>query len=144
MKEKKPVYNGYEEQYLYGSELINHFEGNYLTSGRHHSVVLGISIPSYLYTLGIEESTRYRIFINDSFCRIMDDLSDELISFFGYTALDKVKLSIPPENIKLDKTCPLCGSSMKFKEGRYGVFLGCSAYPDCKKTINIPIMGNLK
>ena len=28
--------------------------------------------------------------------------------------------------------CPKCESELSYKKGRYGVFIGCSAYPDCK------------
>jgi DNA topoisomerase-1 len=34
--------------------------------------------------------------------------------------------------------CPECGSAMEVKRGRKGLFLGCSNYPDCKETSNIP------
>jgi DNA topoisomerase-1 len=34
----------------------------------------------------------------------------------------------------VDKICDLCGSPMVIKRGRYGEFLACSAYPDCKHT----------
>ncbi len=30
--------------------------------------------------------------------------------------------------------CPLCGSTMYIREGKYGKFLGCSKYPNCKGT----------
>lgn len=30
--------------------------------------------------------------------------------------------------------CPLCGSIMYTREGKYGKFLGCSKYPNCKGT----------
>ena len=33
-----------------------------------------------------------------------------------------------------DKECEKCGSPMVIKRGRYGEFLACSAYPDCKNT----------
>jgi DNA topoisomerase-1 len=33
-----------------------------------------------------------------------------------------------------DKTCPKCGSPMVIKQGRYGEFLACSGYPQCKHT----------
>ena len=33
-----------------------------------------------------------------------------------------------------DEKCPLCGSPMVIKEGRYGTFLACSTYPDCNGT----------
>ncbi len=32
------------------------------------------------------------------------------------------------------KTCSECGSDMNLKQGRYGMFWGCSNYPDCKNT----------
>ena len=31
-----------------------------------------------------------------------------------------------------DQTCDKCGAGMLIKNGRYGKFLACSAYPDCK------------
>ena len=34
----------------------------------------------------------------------------------------------------VDKSCDKCGSPMVIKRGRYGEFLACSAYPDCKNT----------
>jgi DNA topoisomerase-1 len=36
-----------------------------------------------------------------------------------------------------DSVCELCGKSMVFKRGRYGQFLGCSGYPDCKNIKNM-------
>jgi DNA topoisomerase-1 len=35
---------------------------------------------------------------------------------------------------KTDEVCDKCGSPMVLKWGRYGKFLACSAYPDCKNT----------
>jgi DNA topoisomerase-1 len=35
---------------------------------------------------------------------------------------------------KTDEVCDKCGSSMVIKWGRYGKFLACSAYPECKNT----------
>ena len=34
----------------------------------------------------------------------------------------------------VDKSCEKCGSPMVIKRGRYGEFVACSAYPDCKNT----------
>ena len=30
--------------------------------------------------------------------------------------------------------CPDCGSEMKSRTGKFGVFWGCSRFPDCKGT----------
>jgi DNA topoisomerase-1 len=44
-----------------------------------------------------------------------------------------VKLQIPS-----DIDCPKCGSNMFVRLGQTGKFMSCSAYPDCKSTINVP------
>lgn len=31
-------------------------------------------------------------------------------------------------------TCPSCGKPVKEKVGKYGVFVGCTGYPDCSYT----------
>lgn len=40
-----------------------------------------------------------------------------------------------------DQTCPICSSPMTVRHGKYGAFLGCSKYPDCKGIVNIPKKG---
>ncbi|MBM7557438.1 type I DNA topoisomerase [Halanaerobacter jeridensis] len=40
--------------------------------------------------------------------------------------------------IKTDMKCSECGADMVLKEGKTGKFLGCSNYPDCNNTVNIP------
>lgn len=35
------------------------------------------------------------------------------------------------------KICPRCGESLKLRNGKFGSFLGCSSYPDCRYTENI-------
>ena len=127
MQEKKPVYNGYEERYVTGEELSKLFEGRYLTTGHHHSVVLGLPISDYLWFLGVDRQKTYRIFINQFFCRLMDGDTDGLIAFFGHTSLSDVKLSGKPKEIQLHKYCPMCSTPMRFKQGKYGEFLGCSS-----------------
>lgn len=142
MSEKKPVYNGYNEKYIVGSELKNTFKNMYYATGRHHSVILGITISEYLELINIDDTKTYRIFINDYFCRIMDGETDKLIAFFGYSSLDNIKNCTDPQSIKLEFTCPNCGANLKFREGKFGEFLGCSKYPSCKYTTKIPIIGN--
>ncbi|MBQ8589161.1 MAG: type I DNA topoisomerase, partial [Firmicutes bacterium] len=45
-------------------------------------------------------------------------------------AIEKVKL----EDELTDELCELCGKPMAIKHGRFGEFLACSGYPDCKNT----------
>ncbi|HET7235015.1 MAG TPA: type I DNA topoisomerase [Actinomycetota bacterium] len=37
-----------------------------------------------------------------------------------------------PEPETLDETCPECGRPLQRKYGRFGPFVGCSGYPECK------------
>ena len=45
---------------------------------------------------------------------------------------NKVELNIPAE--ESDVLCDLCGSKMVYKNGRFGKFLACPNYPECKCT----------
>jgi DNA topoisomerase-1 len=49
-------------------------------------------------------------------------------------ALEQTEL--PEEGLGL--ACSACGKPMALKRGRKGLFLGCSAYPDCKTTAPLP------
>jgi DNA topoisomerase-1 len=39
--------------------------------------------------------------------------------------------------------CPECGKPMINKTGRFGPFLGCSAYPECKTILKLDKQGNV-
>ncbi len=52
-----------------------------------------------------------------------------------------VPVEIPEEEIS-DKTCEKCGKAMVLKQGRFGPFLACSGYPDCKTTLSVYANGN--
>jgi len=43
----------------------------------------------------------------------------------------RIKVEEPPT---VEEKCPVCDSPMVVKEGRYGKFLACTRYPDCKGT----------
>jgi len=43
-----------------------------------------------------------------------------------------------------DKVCNKCGKPMVIKKGRYGGFLACSGYPECKSTQSLNSNGNGK
>ncbi|WP_130863494.1 type I DNA topoisomerase [Bacilliculturomica massiliensis] len=45
-------------------------------------------------------------------------------------AIEKVKI----EDELTDEVCELCGKPMAVKHGRFGEFLACSGYPECKNT----------
>ena len=47
------------------------------------------------------------------------------------------------EDFDWDQKCPKCQSDMKVRHGRFGAFLGCTNYPECKGIINIPKKGEV-
>lgn len=72
--------------------------------------------------------------------------------FYGCSRYPDCSYSAPIEEISFNKEdyapdfnweqlCPVCESEMKVRHGRYGAFLGCLRYPECKGIINIPKKG---
>jgi len=56
--------------------------------------------------------------------------------------LDKADEAIPKINLRAEpepvgRECPLCGQPLVFREGRYGRFIGCSNFPQCRHTEQI-------
>lgn len=41
---------------------------------------------------------------------------------------------LKPEPEYLDRTCPECGGQLMIRHGRFGKFIGCSNFPDCRHT----------
>ncbi len=42
-----------------------------------------------------------------------------------------------------EHVCPNCNRMMMYKSGRFGEFLGCSGYPECKTILNLDKEGNV-
>jgi len=45
------------------------------------------------------------------------------------------------EDFDWEQKCPKCSSEMKLRFGKFGPFLGCTQYPECKGIVNIPKKG---
>lgn len=69
--------------------------------------------------------------------------------FYGCSDYPNCKFTAPLESLTFDKSeydptfdwdqnCPKCGSPMKMRFGRFGPFLGCTRYPECRGIVNIP------
>ena len=74
--------------------------------------------------------------------------------FYGCSRYPECDYSVPMEEVDFNKEdyaenfdweqkCPKCESEMKVRHGRYGAFLGCLRYPECKGIINIPKKGEI-
>ena len=84
LKEKRPVYNGYEEKYMTGQEIIDTFSNAYERFGRHHERITAYKMD-WSYKTKVKPDKIYRVFINDIFCGIFDGETDAQLYFFGYT-----------------------------------------------------------
>ncbi len=69
--------------------------------------------------------------------------------FYGCSNYPECRFTAPVESFNFNKedfdptfdwtqTCPKCTSEMKIRYGKFGPFLGCSRYPDCRGIVNIP------
>ncbi|NDD58244.1 MAG: type I DNA topoisomerase [Chlamydiae bacterium] len=72
--------------------------------------------------------------------------------FFGCSNYPDCNFTAPQEafefnkeeydpNFNWDQPCPKCSSTMKTRFGKFGPFLGCINYPECKGIVNIPKKG---
>lgn len=72
--------------------------------------------------------------------------------FLGCSGYPECDYTVSLEGLNFDKDeyndefdweqkCPKCGADTTLRHGRFGPFLGCSKYPDCKGIINIPKKG---
>jgi len=72
------------------------------------------------------------------------DRLEVLESFYGWFSerLRAVEAELKrrgrPFRVLSDVTCPRCGAPMEVRVWRGGMFLGCSRYPECKTTKNLP------
>ncbi len=72
------------------------------------------------------------------------------IPFYAYGITLNKKLHISEflkdfkenNNVEIGEKCPKCGSELVLKKGRFGEFIACSNYPDCKFTKSVPARGN--
>ena len=83
MIEKTKVYHGYEEYYMTGREIKEHFKGCYECFGQHHEKVSSHQINFNAYYKNMKDSVTYRLFINDYFCRVMDGEIDKQVYFLA-------------------------------------------------------------
>ena len=67
---------------------------------------------------------------------------ETLKGFYDPFELDLARAKKQMRNIKKDgiatpEACPVCGRQLLIRSGRYGLFMGCSAYPACTYTRKI-------
>ena len=89
-------------------------------------------IVDYGFTAGLENKLDEIERGNASMSGILTEFYSDFSGILdtAYKTLEKVKM---PE-IETDIECEKCGRKMVIKEGRYGKFLACPGFPECKNT----------
>ena len=132
---KRKTYHGYAEEYHTGKDLKERFKDCYLLID-HFSTVTPLPISTYLTLKGIADEKEYRVFIKDGLCKVMRADTDGHVDYFGFYRDDKLNIES-----NINTICPECGSKLLIRTGKYGLFVGCSGYPDCTHTEQIRRLG---
>jgi DNA topoisomerase-1 len=128
-------------------------ERHYVTraNGRLHPTELGFTVTDLLvahfsevmdvgFTARMEEDLD-RIATGDLEWRPM--IRDFYAAF--HETLERARVEMPtiprPPDEPTGENCPECGSPLLFKQGRFGRFVGCSNYPQCRFSKPIPVPG---
>ena len=71
-----------------------------------------------------EGKQQWQALLGEFYQRFHQELTD------AETALEGVRLKVPEE--ETDEVCELCGRKMVIKMGRFGKFLACPGFPECR------------
>jgi DNA topoisomerase I len=104
-------------------------------------IIAGLLVDSFPKLL----NTRFTAEMESSLDRIEDgkaSWTDTLEEFYGpfKSDLQQAKRnmkSVKREGIPTQSKCPDCGEPLLVRSGRYGLFIGCSGYPECGYTQKI-------
>ena len=115
--------------------------------GKFHPTELGVTVNDLL-------TTHFPKIVDLGFTARMEEQLDE-IAQGKYEWITALQEFYPPFQDMLDKAwmnlekvsvtqtsedkCPNCGRPMVIKVGRFGKFLACSGYPDCKTTMSYAV-----
>jgi DNA topoisomerase-1 len=122
-------------QYPY-LQLLNEFYGQFsgtLESARSNMLNLkGAGWPTELKCPRCDRGLQIRWSRNGPF--IACSGYPECSFSSNYKRDDKGKIQLLEENEASGETCDKCGRPMVLKRGRFGTFLACSGYPECRNT----------
>lgn len=82
----------------------------------------------------VKKNRNWASVVQDFYTPFDKDLTD------AFQRVERVKLPVE----LVDETCPKCGKPLAIKMGRYGKFLACSGYPECKYTQSYQLKTGVK
>jgi DNA topoisomerase I len=141
--------NGIGRPSTYGSILttIQARDYTYKHEGKFHPTHLGALVVKLLkqsfgdiidetYTARLEQELDE---IEDGKLEWTDAIREFSVKFNGDLVRAATEMTqVKGTGIETDEKCEACGSPMVIKFGRFGEFLACSNYPECKTTKEMP------
>jgi len=82
----------------------------------------------------VKKKRNWASVVQDFYTPFDKDLTD------AFQRVERVKLPVE----LVDEACPKCGKPLAIKVGRYGKFLACSGYPECKYTQSYQLKTGVK
>ncbi|HEV8661137.1 MAG TPA: type I DNA topoisomerase [Thermoanaerobaculia bacterium] len=140
--------NGIGRPSTYGQIMttIQTRDYTYKHEGKFHPTHLGVIVTMLLkQSFGDIIDEKYTARLEEELDEIEEgklEWTDAMKEFAGkFNAdLERAKtdmMQVKGEGIATDEICKTCGASMVIKFGRFGEFLACSNYPECKTTKEI-------
>lgn len=62
----------------------------------------------------------------------LDKIASGKVNYLDFLKEFFDKLETSASKVDGDRVCPECGKPLVMRKGKFGLFLGCSGYPDCK------------
>ncbi len=121
-----------------------------LKEKRFYPTQLGIAVTDYLvkhfpdildvqFTAGVEQQLDDIEEGKQGWTEVLHAFYEPFAQRLAETEKSNEFVRIEPK--ETDYTCPNCGAKMLLREGRYGKFLGCSRYPECKTIVKVTRSG---
>ncbi|GBC97006.1 DNA topoisomerase 1 [bacterium HR16] len=121
-----------------------------LKEKRFYPTPLGIAVTDYLvkhfpdimdvqFTAGVEQQLDDIEEGKQRWTEVLHAFYEPFAQRLAETEKSSEFVRIEPK--ETDYTCPNCGAKMLLREGRYGKFLGCSRYPECKTIVKVTRSG---
>jgi DNA topoisomerase-1 len=102
-----------------------------ITKNNNKGVATEISCPECKSPLGIKVGK------NGPFLACSAYPECKFTSNFIRSEKGEIRMVERPKDEPTDETCEKCGKPMVRKQGRFGPFLACSGYPECKNTLSL-------
>lgn len=108
---------------IYGKIISNDYIDTYPLSVMY--------LPKLSHHTLVSLATYYDVTVKDAHRALGDcRMNQQVFEHLGE------EMKKPSKEIDASKICPICGSPLKLRNGKYGEFWGCTGYPTCRFTMN--------